>query len=378
MRPTRIALALAFCWSASGAAVACGGSKFTSGSGDASTTEDAQSDVPGDQTTGADAPEDAAPDGAAVDAEARDSGGHAMDARADAITVPDASTSDAGGCGSGATCVAAAPEGWSGPVELFTGSNPPAGCLAPYGTPVFEGGLGPIAAPAACACGCDVDASTMGCGGAPVTYYNGGTGCTGAVCYTDSIGQACQKSNPGPCTGSAEAIIGRPGTYGGSCDAWVDAGVPAWSWTLGALGCSATTLADAGGCTAGTVCAPTPSAPLCIYSDGGSAGCPDAGPYSVSYVLYGGADDTRGCAGCSCEPTGTCTGTLINYNSDIACSGATQNLPIPSGCVSPYSSLGGTYWSGSIGVQNPTCKTDGGAATGAVTQKNPTTFCCTH
>lgn len=381
MRSAHIALVFAFVCSAAAAAAACGGSKFTAGAGEDAGAVDAQTDVPTDRTMGSDAPEDLGAETGSLDAgagEARgtDTGGPPADARTDGEM--DASSSDASACGSGYICVAAAPAGWSGPVELYTGSNPPPDCPPPYGTTVFEGGLGVVADPAACACGCGVDASTMRCGAAPVVYYNGGTGCTGSACYSDSIGLACQKSDPAPCTGTAQAIIGRPGTFGGSCAAWVDASAPPWSWTLGAIGCSADSPADAGGCAAGSLCAPMPVAPLCIYSDGGARGCPDAGQYTVSYVLYGGVDDTRACAACSCQPSGTCSGTLLNYNSDISCSGSTQGFSVDGGCITPYSALGGTYWSGSFGLQNPTCSTEGGAPTGTVTEKSPTTFCCTH
>lgn len=372
MRSAHIALAFAFVCSAAGAVAACGGSKFTGGGGDDAGGFDAQADVSADQTTGPDGPEDTGAETVFLDAGRGDAA--PPDARVDAPSI------DGAACGSGYTCVAAAPAGWRGPVELFTGSNPPPGCPAPYGTPVFEGGLGVVADAAACSCGCDVDASTMGCGPAPVVYYNGGSGCAGSACYSDTIGVACQKSDPSPCTGTAQAVIGRPGTYGGSCDAWVDASAPAWSWTLGALACSTDSLPDAGGCATGSLCAPAPTTALCIYADGVSSAhaCPDAGPYTVSYVLYGGVDDTRACAACSCEPSGTCSGTLFNYNSDVSCSGATQGFSLASGCVTPYSGLGGTYWSGSFGPQNPTCTTEGGVPTGTVAQKDPTTFCCTH
>lgn len=307
--------------------------------------------------------------------------GSRTDATDAAPPPPETSTSDGPGCATGYQCVEAPPPGWSGPVELFTGSNPPTNCAAPYGMAVFEGGVGPVADAAACTCGCEVDAATMGCGAAPLVYYNGASGCTGAPCASDSVGAACKKSDPSACSGTAQAIIGQPGTFGGTCAAWVDASAPPWSWMLGALACSTGSPADAGGCAAGMICTPSPDTALCIYSQGSAAGpmgCPDGGPYGVSYVLYGGVDDTRGCLGCSCAPSGTCSGTLLNYNSDLSCSGTTQTLPVPSGCVTPYSSLGGTYWSGSIGLQNPTCSIEGGAPTGAVTQKEPTTFCCTH
>jgi hypothetical protein len=116
----------------------------------------------------------------------------------------------------------------------------------------------------------------------------------------------------------------------------------------------------------------------------GMVACP-AGSYSANYVYYGGANDTRGCATCSCgEPSGgSCT---FSTGSSFGFPFLDTKCTVPTGAFSPVANACVAIPTAKAvqGVmQTPTldagsCAPSEGAAVGAAAPSDPTTFCCTR
>ena len=195
------------------------------------------------------------------------------------------------------------------------------------------------------------------------------------TCYS-YISGTCSTANTAPVVAWKVSVTA---TSSASC-APVENNVapPSPSWKSAVLGCGSLSLAP-GGCAGGNVCVPQPGAPFasgaCVRQ-AGDLPCP-AGPYTKRRVVYGGADDTRGCSACSCgTPSGgSCQGTLA-LRSGVGCTGNNLGSGSVPGCVTKPAGSG--YFVANASLVGATCQQSGGAPTGTVTPTGPTTVCCTE
>jgi hypothetical protein len=134
---------------------------------------------------------------------------------------------------------------------------------------------------------------------------------------------------------------------------------------------------------AGDICVPkaTDGFALCVRHDGDDDvfTCPTGYPFRSVYYL--GAEDTRMCAPCICEPpeASKCS-SLVSFYADDACTEQIASVTATNASsmcaeVPPGSPLGSkqasppTYTPGS-------CKPSGGQEIGSVQPTHPSTFCC--
>jgi hypothetical protein len=370
---------------------ACGGAEFESedGSADASVVGDAWNDSPSahDDVTVPDAANDRSlhdvatdhGDGTSDDG-ANDAETHADAGSSDAAGKPDA-PADASPCSTPFACVPAVPAGWSGPVELYAGSDPPPPCGARFAGPTFDGhdGLDAGAATCGCTCGAPQDAGCL----SPTLSFQLSTTCK-------ALGQPCASVtlSPDTCTlvdnttKCANMIVDVSGPdaapNSGSCPPMPTIAVPQISWTAAGRACAPTQPPDQGSCPTGSLCAPTPSSPfgrsLCIVQTGDVA-CPTTG-YTAKQGFYASADDTRGCTACTCDAvTGvTCTGDVTTYSStDQTCTGSPITHHLPFSC-NPVQQRGDFQLT--LTASGGACTPSTVAPTGVAMATQPLTFCC--
>jgi hypothetical protein len=184
-----------------------------------------------------------------------------------------------------------------------------------------------------------------------------------------------------PCNQSIEVALAT--VSGGSCLA--TGGTPVMTtptWAEGSKACRAATTLT--GCDGGQACVLRPPSPyddrVCIGKAGNLA-CP-GGAFSDRHVFFGDFVDTRNCTMCTCGGAtgGVCTVT-VGFHSDAGLTTCNTDLvDVPSGsCVdlagNPRVS-GRTSSVTTAPVGGGCAVTGGGAPTGAVTETDPTTFCC--
>jgi hypothetical protein len=276
------------------------------------------------------------------------------------------SGSGSGGEADGATCsgacVAPAPPGWNGPVEMAAGPVVPP-CGADWLGPREQLNAGLNAPSAICTCSCSAPS---------------GFSCSvQATCGTNSCASCgpAQTIPPNQCVMPAtySVLLSSPTASGGMCTAsGPTASLPPIGWSMQIQSCAPSTAPSA--CAGGDVCAPIldPSFATCVRQDG-DIPCP-TGSYSARTLGYEGAPvDTRGCGGtCSCgAPSGiACGGNWVNYGINTCSVGGTSyglnTCVTTNGVSSEYipSPSGGS------------CVGSGGEPTGSVAPTNPVTFCC--
>src|SRR5580658_620201 len=204
MKPTWLIVAAA---SAMVGLPGCGGKGFTvagdgSGSGDGAAvgTPDAEAGIesgPGDAATADESPlldatvSDATSSDASAEgpdeASARDAG-----PSRDAEWVPDVVEPAPSHCDNGFGCTPPPPDGWSGPLEVYSGPTPPAACSPNFEGPVFVGGTAAVGGAATCGCTCGNPAG-VGCAAVDVPFFSGLTCPTGGACAQKTFA-------PGVCT----------------------------------------------------------------------------------------------------------------------------------------------------------------------------------
>jgi hypothetical protein len=368
-----------------GAAGADGGGP--DGSADTATADRTVDGQGGDQQS----PGDATVDGGADSAGGGDDTG-TTDAPADTTSASDARDSsdngfDAGadaGCPVGTTCTPPVPNGWTGPLALWTGTSGAPTCGAGF-APVFDGGS-PSKDPAQCTCKCDNPTNVV-CS-APKLTFTKMSGCRGATCGSSpSIPEnACTSLTGAPtsgCGGAINVTVSGSTAGGGSCVPIGTSNVPPWTWTELAVACAPSAQSPMA-CGPGGQCTTTPAMPFNAYScviAQGSVGCPGGG-YSVQHVYATGAQDSRGCSSCTCPtpPTGVdCNANAqIDFWSSTGCD-AGSSLPavgLPQSCLSPaFAPQGVTF---STTPSGGSCNPVGGTATGAVNPQGTVTICCTQ
>ncbi|MCC6214510.1 MAG: hypothetical protein IT376_06550 [Polyangiaceae bacterium] len=287
-----------------------------------------------------------------------------------------------GGGGSCAGQCAPVPGGWEGPVAVFLGAaaGTAPDCGGDYATNRLNGStdLDPGAASCSpCSCGPAASSSCVypvvnlwkevGCGsGDSLQLTPPGSAGPGACLFVDLASQ------PGFTVAGVSAAL-----PGGTADCPVAAGsgeitkaTP--SFATRARACALPGSPSSAGC-GSDVCVPALPAGftnLCVLQAGD---VPCAGSTFVDrHVVYGGFDDQRACAQCSCA--GTCGGSLGVW-SNAGCLGNAE------GTVSAFGA--GTCTNVAHSTQKSirytagaTCAPSGGELTGAATGTGPTTLCC--
>jgi hypothetical protein len=346
---------------------ACGGQEFKLGvGGDDATTSLRDA---GDRDNAS----DAADTGHEPDGDASEDG-----VAADAL---DAAEEIPAHCAGAFTCAPSAPTGWAGPFELYAGSNPVPSCEIGFGGTTLDGNAGLSALAASCDCQC-APPQGLRCGSPPLVFSATPTACT-TTCATAIL-------TPGACTavdvktrcglgitGAGVVIAAPPMSAPGSCAAVSTVTVPTASWATNARACSVS-VASRADCKGSSVCIPAPSAPflasVCI-EQAGDVACPLT-DFTIKHAYYGGVDDTRSCASCTCGAVSgaSCSGTLTQYRSaDGGCDTAQTVYDLPLTC-SPIQQPADLILS--VTPSTGGCKPSSPSATGTATPALPMTFCC--
>lgn len=272
-------------------------------------------------------------------------------------------------CDDGSVCADPAPDGWSGPVAMWTGGGAPPTCEGNWAGASLDLYDGLDAQAPVCTCACN-PAAGQTCPPLEMHYF-GQTNCNGAFTVAD-LAPGC-ASVPG--YAALEAYLRAP--EGGSCatDAGKDIPTAAWSTGMRLCGYSGNV---APGCPSPLGCVARPQAPfgaVCVYSSA-SKPCPPAYPNRT--VLYQSHTDTRDCSSCSCGAVdgGVCTGGSGNAYPDTSCT--SSNGPFgPGACVVPGVAINGVYGATSPSIGAPgTCAPSGGLPTGSAAATQPVTVCC--
>ena len=267
-------------------------------------------------------------------------------------------------------CIAAAPDGWSGPGAFVeTSGTAPPSCPPTFVNPAFDGTADPSAAPASCGCTCGAP-SKVACAIDATFYFD--SSCANACSSSAITAGACAAT----CSGAQTMKVTASPGLGGSCGASPSKTVPPLGWNHAARVCSSR---SGTGCNAGSVCASARPAPFasgaCVWRIG-AIDC--VAPYTTRHVYYSGATDTRDCGACTCgSPHDTTCGTVtVSLYGDNQCSGgAAGTAPSDGSCVPAPS--------GAHGATSSNATTTGGSCTptsagpiGSVTPTGATTVCC--
>jgi len=402
--PRRLGVAVCF------VLAACGGPAFQAGSGDGgdgggngggdtgagdSTILVTDSSTPIDgQADSADAAEeqdavspgeggggDAAPEVGVVDSGTPETG--VVDSGAPETGPVDSGMVETGPptCVTGEVCVAAAPPGWTGPVQfVYSGSSPSPACPV-FTSTGFSGGTALTVPPATC--------SACACSGAPscanattnVSFYANDNTCTSTPCLdAPGVGSACTTVSYS-CGSSAITANVESTPSSASCTASTQSPtLPATSWTDHAQACNPAPTADS--CGAGKVCTSAPPGAFreCVYQSGDIA-CPSTGPYTVKQLVDTTVADGRSCTACSCGlASGASCSTSLHYSLTADnCTLAGGTITAPEVCHA-FTSLATTTVAieqTSVGTPTPTtCAAGGGQPTGTATPATPITVCC--
>lgn len=299
-----------------------------------------------------------------------------------------------GGGNTGGDCAgqcAPVPAGWQGPVALYLGAAAAAvpDCAGDFVTNQLNAStdLDPGAASCSpCSCGSAAGSSCA----PPVARLWQEVGCSSG---------AYVELTPPPSSQAGDCLFVDLSAQPGFTVAGVTASAPTPtaacsvasgsgeitkatpSFTTRARACGLPGSPSNAGCGNDVCVPPLPSGftSLCVHQPGD---IPCAGSTFVTrHVVYGGFDDQRSCAACSCSASGgTCGGTLGVW-SNAACSGNAEGTVTTLGtatCVglahSTQKSLRYTPAPGDpAGVA---CAPSGGELTGSATGTGPTTLCC--
>lgn len=284
-------------------------------------------------------------------------------------------------CTAGWTCNAAAvPAGWS--IVAYAENARPS-CPLGYGTSndVFEG---PNAAPAECACACNVSTH----GSCETGTFSVEVSEMGQACVAPSI---TAPGNGGACSAAVEdfqpvqggkMLVTPLGYSAGVCTAEPTTNLPTVSFASEGLVCTSTEGSGAG-CANGGACVPATQGggfAACI-SRAGVVACP-AGFTSI-HTVGAGIIDSRGCSACTCgAPSATCASPTLTFFTNAACSSGEQQVPANGNC-SPFpgpSGLGApTYvaYAYAASVQGEGCAPPPPVSPdGGVSLTTPRTVCC--
>lgn len=194
----------------------------------------------------------------------------------------------------------------------------------------------------------------------PIGPLPGSQTCSGSPCNS-FVDLAQARPNSGTCTPTGGAPTGAD---------------PVWDDAVKAC----RVVSNLAGCTAPQSCVPKPQGvyePRICIGRPGVQSCP--GPFTQAVPAFGDFDDTRDCTTCTCGSGtgGTCTLGVTLY-SDANCTNAVgtgnSNTCLGLGGNPAIQSAQTTLVNGPTGGSCPS--TGGGVPTGAVTEIDPTTFCC--
>jgi hypothetical protein len=329
-----------------------------------------------------DAPDSDVPDAAGP---APDEGTPADDASIDAPAPPPVDASDGAAPpaegGADCTCVAAAPSGWQGYVQLAWGDAGASACAAPYGVAQSRVVAGADAGTQCSACTCSTPAS------GPISCQVQ-LGSAGLLCANETLTAAPQgfcAVPPNAPNGDAYGptpIVAPVGTCAPSGGVATKLPVQTTSATV----CAAADGGISAECGSGQLCVPSPAArapamatKLCIYRSGVQS-CPSA--YPEVHVVSTGTTDSRGCAACGCAPPGCPTDGYVSGYASPNCTGNVAfTFAADAGCVVQINPAMGSVsfvYNPSHSAWNGTCAPTGGGPTGAVAvdPANATTYCC--
>jgi hypothetical protein len=277
------------------------------------------------------------------------------------------------GCAAGSCCIDAAPAGWTGPFQLYSGPTARApACPQSAPAQTILARRDPRQDPALCSTCTVGQPYGQWCFAALAASSDGAcTANDGGSLYFAS--DFCSRARGD--AASAFALSPPQATY--VCDASTQSPtLPPITWDTLALGCAAT----ASACGAGKVCQPAPDAPflprLCV-SKAGDASCP-SGPFTDRAVYYTSALDQRSCTPCGYTPAPiTCTGTALLYD-DASCTSELASVSDFSGaCLGLPDKFGSAGLVDPVFTGTPSCTPSGGVPTGAIAPSGAVTVCCT-
>jgi len=273
----------------------------------------------------------------------------------------------------GYACVPPMPNGWS--FVAFEPSSRPA-CPGGLMTKTLDVDPTDLTATAACACTCGV--------GSPPSCVTGNITTKAGPDNTCALGPVTYPANDGKCNTAMVAVqpfaqATPPGPTGGTCTAQTSQAVPTTGASQGEA-CQGEAAFGAG-CSAGQVCALTPSPFAACVRHGGQIACAGGSGYTKPHAV-GTLQDNRGCSPCTCAgaPTATCgpgtwtfytsgnctgTGVALTANGQCDPTNVTNNTPFAS------NELSATLTSASCG--QPTA---GPSPTGSVQLTGEDTICC--
>lgn len=277
-------------------------------------------------------------------------------------------------CDEGYTCAPSVPDGWSGPVVLYSGDDAPPEC--PDGFTFADDAFADLEAEAAsCACGCG-DVEGVDCG-QPSLYSSASNSCGGLQFYEATLDEDT-------CSG-----IGSLSTYifiryddadfdSAACPATLDVDVPDASWSTFARTCAPTGVQA---CDGGSVCVEDLAGEFdsgaCVWREGDFA-CPT--DYPQAHVFHGDYDDQRGCAeDCDCiDPDPTCAGSVGMYEGGACHPNFLEATLEVDDCLprAQYGIESNVHArQDSAGVEGG-CTPTGGTPSGMATPTQPVTVCC--
>jgi hypothetical protein len=287
----------------------------------------------------------------------------------------------------GIMCAPAAPEGWQGPLAIFTGRGTPLpavpGCPDRYDV-ALEGKADPIAPKGACTCTCEI-AGMPACAGPLATFYSDDA-CSTACGTPDQVvptrngAMGCTAFVNGNCPASRwiKLTDAKPA---GSCAPKKD-GLPAPPSWAAELRLCAPKVDVSATCPAGAAPAPVTAFPyepnnFCIAKRSAGA-CPSTYPRRREFFDETQVNDSRGCKDCTCGTmTGPCGGVVNTVDTPGNCSGGGFTHLVPTACSAVKSSNTGFGYDRKDGGGPFACPPSGGGPDdGAFEAKSPITVCC--
>ncbi len=343
---------------------------------DATVPDEASQDAQTEDAKDATEPQDAALEGSPNDAP--------NGTTSDAEWVPDVIQPSPGHCNNGFTCAPSAPDGWSGPLEVYAGPTPPAACSANFEGPVFVGGSAPAGGPATCGCSC-MPPEGVGCAPINVPIFCG-VSCSDAGAVSQEVfspAVCAQVDVTSACDGGFNSmIVPASAPTAGKCSPAPTKTATPPTWSVAVRACISGLGAQASDCAAGDVCTHLPLPPfsdVCIAQAGVVAECP-AGRYTSRRIYDESFADSRDCAACTC---GGVTGASCKSQLEVfattgptaACQGAAQvTYPAPASCS--FVQQPGDFLLQAGVTTLGSCSASPPAPIGALTGAQPTTFCC--
>ena len=282
-------------------------------------------------------------------------------ATTDVTETASMSTTDDSSSATCDACIAAAPEGWEGP--LILGENA-ASCAGGFTAQAFSLDTDIAGDDAECTCACGT--GTVECGDMQLRYNAScGAGASGGI---ESFGGAdtCHDNTAGAAV-TTPFFFPLSGTE--ACDPEATVSLPDTTSTSLLL-CAGAFSQDE--CSADEVCVSAVpdgfNAELCIAQEG-SHTCPDS--YPNERTGFDGISDSRGCSECECDPGDdfVCSATMQIYGDDGCSVGGTSTQTDE--CVNSFESF--TY---AEPTTSGSCTPSGVQAEGSVSGADPVTICC--